>query len=160
MTPLVIGIDPGTTQSAFVAWNGDTIDGLGYEPNPKLAKYLRGIDSQTCVVFESVTHYGQAVGRTTFQTVFWTGRLFQVARDTVGPYQVSRLPRSAVKKHLRLDQTANDKNVREAVIRLLGRDPRDYYNLKSHQWQALALAITWWNTERERQPLKGTGTHG
>lgn len=157
MTPLVIGIDPGTKQSAYVAWDGNFIQALGTEENFKVAKYLRSIDPRSCVVFEAVESYGMVAGKTLFETVFWTGRLFQVARDTVGPKQVSRIPRRAVKKHLKLGSPSGDKQVRAALIRTLGidRHPEDWHGVKAHQWSALAIAVTWWNTERERQPLKG-----
>lgn len=155
MTPLVIGIDPGTKQSAYVAWDGEFVRELGTVENPALAKYLRTADRAACVVFESVESYGMNVGRSIFQTIFWTGRLFQIARDTIGPKQVSRLPRRAVKKHLQLGPGAGDKDVRRALIRRLDRHPEQWHNLKSHQWSALAIAVTWWDTERIRQPLKG-----
>lgn len=154
MTPLIIGIDPGTKQSAYVEWDGGYITNCGTEPNPKVIHYLRSIDRRACVVFESVVSYGMPIGADVLQTVFWTGRLFQVARDTVGPTQVSRLPRRAVKKHLQLPMSARDKDVKAALIRTLERHPIDWHNLRSHQFSALALAVTWWNTERERQPLK------
>lgn len=155
MTPLVIGIDPGTKQSAYVEWDGESVQDVATLDNPKVAKYLRTIEREACVCFESVESYGKVLGFTTLQTVFWTGRLFQIARDTVGPRQVSRLPRRSVKKHLRLGPGAKDKHVRAALIRRLGADPVEYWNLRSHQFSALAIAITWWDTERVRQPLKG-----
>src|SRR5688500_12118242 len=105
MTPLVIGIDPGTKQSAYVEWDGSYITGLATAPNMDVLRYLRTIDRRACVVFEAIGHYGMPVGAEVFNTAFWTGRLFQVARDTVGPTQVSRLKRSVVKKHLGLHQT-------------------------------------------------------
>lgn len=156
MTPLVIGIDPGTKQSAYVEWDGSFITGVATLPNLDVLRYLRTIDRRACVVFESVESYGMVTGRSVFQTIFWTGRLFQVARDTVGPTQVSRLPRRAVKKHLQLGPGAGDKEVRAALIRALPRHPEDWHGrIKSHQWAALGICVTWWNTERERQPLKG-----
>lgn len=155
MTPLVIAIDPGTTQSAYVAWDGNFITDVATVPNASVARYLRSIDRPSCVVFESVENYGMTIGRSVFQTVFWTGRLFQIARDRVGPSQVSRLPRRAVKKHLQLGKGAGDRDVRRALIRRLERHPEQWHNLKSHQWAALAIAVTWWDTERVRQPLKG-----
>lgn len=156
MTPLIIGIDPGTKQSAFVEWDGSFITGLGVKPNIEVLRYLRSIDRRACVVFESVQNYGMVIGKSTFDTVFWTGRLFQVARDVVGPTQVSRLPRRAVKKYLGLGPGAGDKDVKAAILRRLERNPEDWHGrLNSHKVAALAIAITWWNTERERQVLKG-----
>lgn len=154
MTPLVIGIDPGTTQSAYVAWDGHFIQDVGTLANPKVAKYLRSIDKQACVCIENIEPYGMNVGREVLETMFWIGRFFQIARDTVGPQQVSRLPRRAAKKHLRLGPGTGDKDVRAALIRTLDRNPIEWHNLKSHQFAALAIAVTWWHTERERQPLK------
>jgi len=155
MTPLVIGIDPGTKQSAYVEWDGNFITGVGTKPNLEVLRYLRTIDRRACVVFESVVSYGAPIGHDVLQTVFWTGRLFQVARDTVGPTQVSRLPRRAVKKHLQLGPGSGDKDVKAALIRTLERNPIEWNDLRSHQFAALGIAVTWWNTERERQPLKG-----
>lgn len=155
MTPLIIGIDPGTTQSAYVAWDGEFIRELGTEPNATVAKYLRTIDLDACVCIESVAYYGASVGREVFETCFWMGRFFQIARDRVGPRQVSRLSRNAVRKHLELKKSGNYKNVKAALERRLQRQPEDWHNLRSHQWSALAVAVTWWNTERVRQPLKG-----
>jgi len=159
MTPLVIGIDPGTKQSAYVEWDGEWIQEIGTEPNPQVAKYLRDVARRTgratCVVFEAIESYGMPIGRTTLETVFWTGRLFQIARDTLGPAQVSRLPRRAVKKHLGVG-SGGDKQVRAALIRTLDHHHGDWHNfIKFHQLAALAIAVTWWNTERSRQPLKG-----
>lgn len=159
MTPLVIGIDPGTKQSAYVAWDGRWIQEIGTEPNPQVAKYLRDVAQRTgrdtCVVFESVEPYGMPVGRETFETIFWTGRFFQIARDTIGPRQVSRLPRRAVKKYLNLKPGSGDKQVRAALIQRYPSLQDWHGQLKSHTWAAFAIAVTWWNTERLRQPLKG-----
>lgn len=155
MTPLIIGIDPGTKQSAYVAWDGEFIQALGTEPNASVAKYLRSIDRRACVCIENIEPYGMNVGREVLETMFWIGRFFQIARDTIGPKQVSRLPRRAVKKHLRLGPGSGDKDVRAALINRLERNPIDWHSLRSHQFAALAIATTWWETERERQPLKG-----
>lgn len=154
MTPLVIGIDPGTKQSAYVAWDGEFIQALGTVPNHQVLTFLRSIAPETCVVIENIVSYGQPVGVETLDTCVWVGRFFQRARDVVGPTRVSRLPRRAVKKFLKLKSGAGDKDVRAALIRLLDRHPEQWHNLKSHQWSALAIAVTWWNTERARQPLK------
>ncbi len=155
MTPLVVGIDPGTKQSAYVAWDGACVTDVATLPNAQLLTYLRTIDPDACVVLENIEPYGQVVGRETFETCVWLGRFFQRARDIVGPTQVSRLPRRAVKKHLKLGARTGDKDVRAALIKLLERDPADWHGVKNHQWSALAIAVTWWNTERVRQPLKG-----
>jgi hypothetical protein len=155
MTPLIIGIDPGTKQSAYVAWNGQHVFDLATVENWKVVRYLRTIPHDACVCVENIEPYGMNVGREVLETMFWIGRFYQAARDTVGPKQVSRLPRRAVKKHLGLKPGAGDKDVRAALVRALEHNPIEWYDLRSHQVSALAIAVTWWNTERARQPLKG-----
>lgn len=154
MTPLVIAIDPGTKQSAYVAWDGEFITAVETVPNAQVLKFLRSIAPDTCVVIENIEPYGMVVGREVHETMFWVGRFFQRARDIVGPKHVSRLPRRAVKKHLKLKPGAGDKDVRAALIHLLDRHPEQWHNLKSHQWSALAIAVTWWDTERSRQAAR------
>ena len=158
MTPLVIGIDPGTKLSAYVAWDGNHIVDVATVENWRINKYLRTIDREACVCIENIEPTGMVIGREVLETMFWIGRFFQVARDTVGPHRVSRLARRTVKKHLKLKITTGDKEVKAALIRSLEFNPIEWHNLRSHQFAALAIAVTWWNTERHRQPLKGTKT--
>lgn len=155
MTPLVVGIDPGTKQSAYVEWDGKFVTGVATLPNLDVARYLRTIDRRACVAIENVVSYGMPIGRETLETCVWIGRFYQVARDTVGPTQVSRLPRRAVKKYLGLKPGAGDKDVRAALMRTLEHNPIEWNDLRSHQFAALGICVTWWNTERSRQPLKG-----
>jgi uncharacterized alpha-E superfamily protein len=86
-----------------------------------------------------------------FETVFWTGRLFERAHYRA---RVERMPRRAVKVHLCHSSRAQDSNVRVALLdRFGGREraigkkqtPGPLYGLKSHEWSALAIAITWWD---------------
>lgn len=155
MTPLVIGIDPGTKQSAYVAWDGEFITDVATVPNLQVLKYLRTVPAEACVVIENIEPYGAVVGREVFETCVWVGRFLQRARDVIGPHQVSRLPRRAVKKHLKV--SGGDKEVKAALVRMLERNPIEWNDLRSHQFAALAIAVTWWNTERALQPLKRKG---
>lgn len=164
MTPLVIGIDPGTSSSAYVAFDGADVVEHEITSNVNVALYLRKLRERgpfsevpfdhypeaPAVVFESVESYGMTVGREIFQTIFWTGRLFQIARDTIGPTHVSRLPRRSVKKHLCRSNAVKDKHIRAALVKRF-----DSLKLSSHEWSALAIAVTWWDLERPRQALKG-----
>lgn len=158
MTDLVIGVDPGTTKSAYVAWDGASIHEIGTEANPQVAKYLRSTQARTAlrtvVVFESIESYGMAVGREIFETIFWTGRMFQIARDTIGPKNVYRLPRRAIKKHLCRSNRVKDKHIRAALLKRFENQHWEKL-ITSHQWAALAVAVTWWDTERARHSTRG-----
>ncbi len=155
----VIAIDPGYEQSAYVLFDGVRLIEHRIEPNEALAHRLHYRTDQmdhhaiTAVVFEQIESFGMAVGREVFETVFWTGRLFEVARATFGPV-IQRMPRRAVKLHLCQSARAQDSNIRTALLdRFGGRDqavgkkatPGPLFGIKSHEWAALAIAVTWWD---------------
>jgi hypothetical protein len=96
----IYAIDPGTTHSALVHLHasGDVTGGMWV--NADLAKLMN--DGELAfghLVIEEIESYGMAVGRETFQTVFWAGRFAQ-AWGCPGQYSWSLLPRRAVKLHL------------------------------------------------------------
>ena len=153
---IVIGVDPGPTQSAFVALDGKRLLEHGIHQNHIVVAYLRTVaknrDGNTAdvVVFEQVESFGMAVGRDVFETVFETGRMFQIVAGIA-----QRLPRREVKLHLCHSMRAKDSNIRQALIDRFGgskaaaiglkRTPGPLYGVRSHEWSALALAVTWFD---------------
>ena len=153
---IVIGVDPGTYQSAFVVWDGEQIKDHGILPNELirgvLLNYGLGPDldpvQADVVVLEQVESYGMAVGREVFQTVLETGRFFQIVEDIA-----ELMPRKVVKSHLCHTTRANNSNIRAALIDRFGgskaaaiglkKTPGPLYGVRSHEWSALALAVTW-----------------
>jgi len=71
------------------------------------------------VTLEAIESYGMAVGREVFETVFWTGRLFEAA--TRRGATVSRLPRKTIKIHLCGSARAQDSNIRVALCDRFGQ---------------------------------------
>ena len=167
---IVIGVDPGPTQSAFVVWDGRRVTRKGIVPNAELRQWL----SVNCrlvpkaVVFEQVESFGMAVGRDVFETVLQTGRMFQaVERVAV------LVPRRVVKLHLCHSMRAKDSNIRAALIDRFGgskaaaiglkKTPGPLYGVRSHEWSALALAVTWFDKhegERDDDEKEDAGTDG
>lgn len=157
MKPLVIGIDPGTEQSAYVAFDGERVTMHDMAANISLVGMLRGLrpESVTAIVFEQIENMGMPAGRETFETVFWTGRLFQVATSVVGISKVERLPRRAVKLHLCGSMKAKDPNIRQALIDRFGGSKAaavgvksqkgPLYGISKHEWAALAVSVTWFD---------------
>lgn len=155
---MVIGIDPGTTQSAYVAFDGARVTMHDIAANISLVGMMRGLkpESVTAVVFEQIENMGMPAGKETFETVFWTGRLFQVATEVVGISKVERLPRRAVKLHLCGSMKAKDPNIRQALIDRFGpgkdkaigkkASKGPLYGISSHCWAALAVAVTRWDS--------------
>ena len=152
---IVIGVDPGPTQSAFVVWDGKRIRDRGILSNDLVAGVLRNYGYQRdpvkadVVVFEQVESFGMAVGKEVFETVFETGRLFQIVSHIA-----ERMPRKVVKRHLCYTTRANNANIRAAILdRFGGKDAAvglkkaqgPLYGVRSHEWSALAIALTWFD---------------
>lgn len=168
----VIAIDPGTRDSAWLTFNGSRIVAHGIEPNESLLMRFwrdwwtvegfgdgRGSDDRpSAVVFEQIESFGMAVGREVFETVFWTGRLYQSAGrvSTI----TERMTRREVKLHLCQSARAQDANIRAALMDRFGGEsakgtkkaPGPLFGIKSHEWSALAIAVTWWDLRRPQQP--------
>jgi hypothetical protein len=145
----VLAIDPGYQVSAAVLYDGERVVHHTIEANAVLLSCAWG--PVNVVVLEQIESFGMAVGREVFETVFWTGRLFEQA-DVLAA-RVVRMPRRAVKLHLCGSSRATDANIRVALVDRFGgskaaavgtkRAPGPLYGIKSHEWAALALAVTY-----------------
>ena len=152
----IIGIDPGTTQSAFVIWDGFKILQMGIWDNTKLNCYLAGdqidfvfvTDRIDALIIEKIESMGMAVGASVFETVYWTG----IFACTYGIGFTMRMPRRDVKLHLCGSMRAKPANIRQALIDRFEPDlkPRQrpkgiMKGLTNHTLDAFALAVTWWD---------------
>lgn len=155
----VLGIDPGTEQSAYVLYDGTRVLQSGMVPNDvgrfTIARLAGVADG---VVFEQIESYGMAVGREVFETVFWTGRFYEAAS---AHHLADRMTRKTVKVHLCGFARAQDSNVRMALLDRFGgktvgigtkAQPGPLYGIKSHLWAALALAVTWYDLHAVAAP--------
>ena len=126
---------------------------LDFDTNAILRDILRGTWRTTpLLVLEDVQGYGMAVGKEVFRTCMWIGRFVEA---WPGPHVL--LPRREVKLTLCGSARAKDKNVRQAVVDRLGplptkAAPNPAYGPRrpsSHEWSALALALTYAELVRE-----------
>lgn len=144
----IYAIDPGTTQSAMVVLQERMAVG-GMWTNEMLAINLResdGLTSHAVLVIEQIESMGMAVGKETFETVFWSGR-FAEAWEGRGR-AVARVTRRQVKLHLCGSMKAKDANIRQALIDRYGgpacvKKGGPLAGIKSHLWAALAVAVTY-----------------
>lgn len=149
----LIGLDPGTTHSAIAVY--DTVlrrvDESNIDTNEFLCQWMSGLLPTSYIgsvlVIEKIESMGMAVGAEVFETVFWSGRFYQA-----WPRRVERVSRRDVKLHLCGSMRAKDANVRQALIDKLGapgikKSPGPTYGVSSHQWAALAVAVTWHETQ-------------
>ena len=140
----IIALDPGTTQSAFVVWDGDLIIAKGIEKNEVLNSRLRDWGGLMFpMVIEQIRCYGMPIGQTTLDTVFWSGRFWESWKG-----DRHLMPRLEVKKHLCHNGSAKDSNIRQALIDRFGppgvkESPGLLYGVKKDIWAAMAIAVTW-----------------
>ena len=153
-----IFIDPGTTQSAWVEWDvSKGLDGcieMGLLGNGTVLRYLTEAPyADAHLVLEEIQSYGMPVGKTVFDTVFWSGRFAQAHR---GSFEL--MPRRVVKLQLCGSSRANDSNIRQAVIDRMGdvptiKRPNPRWPAKPRKdiWAAAAMALAWMEEREERQ---------
>ena len=144
----VIGLDPGPGQSALVIWDDAVLFSMLCGNGDVLTQLKSWGSSSVPLVIEKIESYGMAVGVETFETCFWSGRF----AEAYGIEKVARLGRKAIKLHLCQSARATDANIRYALLdRFGGKDkaigkkasPGPLYDIKSHLWAALAVAITY-----------------
>ena len=139
----VLGIDPGTTQSALVAWNGSAVTDKQLIPNIQARNYLASTNCTT-VACEHLQCYGMSVGKEVFETGYWIGRFWEVC-DIMG-FEWQRVYRSEIKSYWCHSAKANDSSIRTAIIDRLGppgrkKTPGITYGISKDLWSALAIAV-------------------
>lgn len=168
---LVLAIDGGTTHSGVVyaELTPDNppriIDAWPECENKDLLALIITLPIDEVIV-EWVECFGMAVGKTTFEMVYWLGRFSE--RAEVHGLRVNRVTRRDVKLFLCQSMRAKDKNIRQAIIDTYtrpdiplggGKQPWKgtkkeqgvLYKIASHAWSALALCCAY------QDPLRGIG---
>ena len=165
MNATYIAIDPGTRQSAFVAFSSpQDIHCFATVDNENLELRLREFCYEWCkpaekltgyhhLAIEMVASYGKPVGDEVFQTCLWTGRFIGAFN---GPHTL--LKRHQIRQHLcHATAGVNDGVIRQRLIDMYGgkeaaigrkATPGTLYGFKGDEWQALAVAVTWWEKQQ------------
>jgi hypothetical protein len=103
-----------------------------------------------------IASYGMPVGAEVFDTCVWIGRFVEAWCFTE---YTSLVYRKDVKLHMCNSPRANDATIRQAVIDRFGgkekaignkKQPGPLRGVSGDVWQALALAITWSETNARR----------
>ncbi len=143
---IILGVDPGPKEHAFVWWDADAEMVLELGTFPSFMQFSKAVKLDiTCkvrtVACEWIESYGMAVGQEVFRTVAGIGWL----AGTIGT-EVRLVPRKAVKMHLCNSMRAKDANIRQVLIDRFGvvgtkKAPGPLFGVSSHYWAALAVAV-------------------
>ncbi len=144
---MILAIDPGPVESAFVEWDGREILLHRKAENSTLLCEELPISNADIMIIEQIKSYGMAVSDSIFDTVFWTGRFCEGWKGIW-----TRVPRRDVKMHLCGTMRAKDSNIRMALIDRFGepgtkKAPGMTYGISKDLWQAFALAVYWYDTK-------------
>ncbi len=149
---IILAIDPGSRQSAWLVYNtlSKEIDDFGITENYELKTRLKKFYCSLLVI-EMIASYGMPVGADIFETCTWIGRF----EEAFGTSNSKRVYRMDVKMHLCKNSRAKDSNVRQAIIDRYeptggGAIPQigikakqgPLYGVTEDVWSALAIAIT------------------
>lgn len=119
---LVLGIDPGSTESAYcLVDHGFRITEAEKVPNPRLTAMLwtwRGLD----VAVESIQSYGMVVGRSVFDTCFMIGRVQEICSTLRMPCTL--YPRPEYTRRICGVGKVNDAVLRQALLLRFGGDKK------------------------------------
>jgi len=145
---MILAIDPGPLNSAYVLWDGKKLCDGAIVTNPELLSTIYSC-SRYHLAIEMIASYGMAVGQSVFETVFWIGRFYQFAFSL--QMKITRIYRKECKIELCHSLNAKDSNIRQALIDRLGdigtkKNPGPLYKIRGAGgkdiWSALAVAIT------------------
>lgn len=139
---LILAIDPGPKQSAYVVCEDKRFKAGAFIPNDDINVALN-ICRGGILAIEMIACYGMPVGAETFDTCRWIGKFEERWQ---GEGQVQLVYRKDVKMHLCHSMRAKDANIRQALIDKLGpvgtkKNPGPLYGVSGHLWAALAVAI-------------------
>lgn len=152
---MIIAIDPGPVQSAYVIINEDCkIYEFDKVENEKMLEIIADFKfsyPDGHLIIEMVASYGMKVGATVFETCVWIGKYLQKAHSMINQ---GRMFRREVKLNICQDSRAKDGNIITALIDRFAKhdfergkgtkDKKDwFYGFKSDVWQAYALAVTY-----------------
>lgn len=146
---MILALDPGTTHTAWVLWDGARIVRHGKDANEDVRVMLRFrqylAPERTTLAVEMIASYGMAVGREVFETCVWIGRFV----EAWSPWPHRLVYRKDVKLELCGSPRAKDANIRQALLDRVGprgskAAPGPTFGLKADEWAALGVAVTAW----------------
>lgn len=153
----ILGIDPGSVESAFVVYQKGKILDKGLLPNPDMLRKLGWLKMKyhpDILAIERIANYGKVVGASIFDTAFWAGRFCEQWNFTF-----VRIYRRKVKQYLGLGPQTGDSQVNACVRDYFlpagkttkgkpshkgtMKHPGPLYGVVEDIWAALAIAVAY-----------------
>lgn len=160
----VIAIDPGTTQSAWVIIDSETLkpEYASINDNKELRRRLYVIDDvEWRSAIEMIASYGMPVGKEVFETAVWIGRFYEALHIRC-IHDPELIYRREEKLHICESPKANDATIRHALIdrfaehdfkfgRGTKKNPDWFYGFKQDMWAAYAVGLTFIETKLNKK---------
>lgn len=169
----ILGIDPGTTETAYCLCTVNEKQCVGDKPlsinqfaklsNDEMVEVLHTIlqslkeEDTIRIAIEHLESYGTAVGKSTFETAYFIGRLkeitFTYALNSEN-ISLDRIYRHEEKMRICHSMKANDASIKQSLVDRFADDPSknhgkgskktpDYfYGFKADCWSAFAICFT------------------
>lgn len=141
---VLIGIDPGPTESAFLILDNGNIVEFGKVLNEDLLCKVRALrGTATTVAIEGFQSFGMPVGKEVFETAYLIGRIIEALHCNNVHWRI--VFRKDVCLHHCHSARAKDANVRQAMLDRFGpqgvkKKPGQTYGISGDVWSALAIA--------------------
>jgi hypothetical protein len=152
---IVIGIDPGPEKSAYVVWDGKEIISKDIISNDEILHIIVSkfyAPPGTLYAVEGVQSFGKVVGGDIFKTCIMIGRILEAAKISIRTEADYLVYRPAIKGWLCGTVRAKDKDIRQALIDMLGKEVTK--GVSSHIWSALAVAVYYYQSFTSAANLK------
>lgn len=147
----VIAVDPGPNISGWCCYSANDII-AGVDENAVVLALIQSTGS-SALVLERVQNYGRILGKSTFDTIYWTGRFAQAGYDR--GHTVQRMYFADVREHFCGRRSkVKERDVWLTIVERYGghatavgtrKAPGSIGHVKGHARSAFALALTWWD---------------
>ena len=164
---MVLAIDPGNIQSAYVLVETGTLQPVKYDKvkNEELLELCYSFNRENVAhtAIEMVACYGMSVGRSVFDTCVWIGRFSEALSYQNIPIQF--IYRKDEKMNICGTMKAKDGNIIQALIDRFApntpnrgkgtkKEPGFFYGFHADIWQAYAVAVTYYDMFLSQNSVK------
>ena len=156
---IILAIDPGNIESGYavIEMPDFRLMEFGKVENEKLKEMLKNKWLIDDIAVEMVGCYGMPVGKDVFDTCVWIGRFV----EAIGK-EVTYIYRKDEKITLCNSMKAKDSNVKQALVNRYAKhdfrsgkgtqkNPDTFYGVANDVWQAIAVGVTYYEIEQEKQ---------